>query len=121
MNSVAELLAIKEKMKNEVVLREGVGNVRVVVAMGTCGIASGARETLNAFVQQTFEAGLAGKVTVTQTGCIGNCEKEPTVEVFENGKDTVTYVNLTADKVKTVVEKHLVGGEPVAEFTAQKA
>lgn len=120
MNSVAELLAIKEKMKNEVVLREGVGSVRVVVAMGTCGIASGARETLNAFAEQVFKAGLAGKVTVTQTG--GNCvETAPTVEVFENGKETVKYVNLTADKVKTVVDRHLIGGEPVVEFTAEKA
>ena len=87
MKSLAELQAIKEKMKNKIVLREGSGDVRVVVGMATCGIAAGARPVLNAFVEGVNEAGLNQKVTVSQTGCIGYCQLEPIVEIYEAGKD----------------------------------
>lgn len=117
MKSLAELQAIKEKMQNKVALREGSGEKRVVVGMATCGIAAGARPVLNRFVEQVNEQGLAGSVTVTQTGCIGICQFEPVVEVFEAGKEKVTYVKMTADKVGRVVEEHLKGGKPVEEFT----
>ena len=117
MKSLAELAAIRERMKDKVVLREGVAGTRVVVGMATCGISAGARPVLNAFVEQVTEAGLAASVTVTQTGCIGLCQYEPIVEVFEAGKDKVTYVKMTADKVARIVEEHLKGGKPVAEYT----
>ena len=117
MKSLAELQAIKNSMKNKVVLREGTGAIRVVVGMATCGIAAGARPVLNTFVTEVNEGGLAEKVTVTQTGCIGLCQYEPIVEVYEAGKEKVTYVKMTAEKVKTVVEKHLKGGNVVTEFT----
>ncbi|MBQ6706909.1 MAG: (2Fe-2S) ferredoxin domain-containing protein [Clostridia bacterium] len=117
MKSLAELQAIRDKMQNKVALREGTGEKRVVVGMATCGIAAGARPVLGAFVEQVNEQGLAGTITVTQTGCIGICQYEPVVEVFEAGKEKVTYVKMTADKVSRVVEEHLKGGKPVAEFT----
>ncbi len=117
MKTLAELQAIKERMQNKVALREGSGDKRVVVGMATCGIAAGARPVLNAFVEQVEAAGLSGSITVTQTGCIGICQFEPVVEVFEAGKDKVTYVKMTADKVAKVVEEHLKGGKPVAEYT----
>ncbi len=117
MKSLAELAAIREKMKDRVVLREGQGDIRVVVGMATCGIAAGARPVLSAFVEGVANAGLSDKVTVTQTGCIGICQYEPVVEVFEAGKEKVTYVKMTADKAKEVIEKHLKGGAPVAEYT----
>lgn len=117
MKSLAELAAIKEKMQSKVVLREGSGEIRVVVGMATCGIAAGARPVLNAFVEEVSNAGLADKVMVTQTGCIGVCQYEPVVEVFEAGKEKVTYVKMTAEKAKEVVEKHLKGGSVVEEYT----
>ena len=117
MKSLAELQAIKEKMQGKVSLREGTDEKRVVVGMATCGIAAGARPVLNAFVEQVNAAGLAANITVTQTGCSGICQYEPVVEVFEAGKEKVTYVKMTADKVARVVEEHLKGGKPVAEFT----
>ncbi len=118
MKSLAELQEIKNKMKNKVVLREGSGEVRVVIGMATCGIAAGARPVLNAFVEEVNNEGLSSKVTVTQTGCIGLCQYEPIVEIYEAGKDKVTYVKMTVEKAKTVVEKHLKGGNIVTEFTA---
>ena len=117
MKSLAELAAIRERMKDKVVLREGSGDIRVVVGMATCGIAAGARPVLNRFVEKVNEEGLADKVTVTQTGCIGICQFEPVVEVFEAGKEKVTYVKMTAEKADEVVEKHLKGGKVIAEYT----
>ena len=117
MKSIAELAAIREKMKNKVSIREGSGQIRVVVGMATCGIAAGARPVLSAFVEKVSEAGLTDKVTVSQKGCIGICQYEPVVEVFEDGKDKVTYVKMTADKAAEVVEKHLKGGQIVEQYT----
>ena len=117
MKSLAELQAIKDKMKNKIVLREGTGDIRVVVGMATCGIAAGARPVLAAFVEEVNNAGLTEKVTVSQTGCVGYCQLEPIVEIHEADKEKVTYVHMTADKAKKVVEEHLKGGKIVAEYT----
>ena len=121
MKSLAELAAIREKMKDKIVLREGTGSVRVVVGMATCGIAAGARPVLNAFVEAVNNEGLADKVTVTQTGCIGICQYEPVVEIFEPGKDKVTYIKMTPDKAKEVIEAHIKGGKIVTEYTISNA
>ena len=121
MESLAELAAIREKMKDKVILREGTGEIRVVVGMATCGIAAGARPVLNTFVEKVSEAGLGEKVTVSQTGCIGVCQYEPVVEIFEAGKDKVTYVKMTPEKAAEVVEKHLKGGQIVDEYTISNA
>ena len=121
MKSLAELKAIKDRMKDKVVLREGVCDVRVVVGMATCGIAAGARPVLNTFVEEINNGGLCDKVTVTQTGCIGFCQLEPIVEIFEAGKEKVTYIKMTSEKAKEVVEKHLKGGKVVTEYTVASA
>ena len=121
MKSLAELQAIKDKMKNKVIIREGTNEMRVVVGMATCGIAAGARPVLNAFVEAVNAENLADKVTVSQTGCIGICQYEPVVEIYEPGKEKITYVKMTAEKAKAVVEKHLKGGNVVSEFTIANA
>ena len=117
MKSLAELAAIRERMQNKVVIREGAAATRVVVGMATCGIAAGARPVLNAFVEGVASANLSDKVTVTQTGCVGICQYEPVVEVYEEGKEKVTYVKLDAAKASEIVEKHLKGGKVVEEYT----
>ena len=117
MKSLAELQAIKDRMKDKVVLREGARDIRVVVGMATCGIAAGARPVLNAIVEAVNEGGLAQTVTVSQTGCVGLCQYEPIVEVYEPGKEKVTYVLMTAEKAAKVVNEHLANGKPVVEYT----
>lgn len=117
MKSLAELAEIREKMKNKVILREGTNDIRIVVGMATCGIAAGARPVLNAFVEEVNNKGLSDKATVTQTGCIGICQFEPVVEVFEAGKDKVTYVKMTPEKAARVVEEHIKNGNVVSEYT----
>ena len=117
MKSLEELMAIKAKMQDKVSVRTSSGDIRIVVGMATCGIAAGARPVLNAFVEGVSEAGISDKVTVTQTGCIGICQYEPVVEIYEKDKEKVTYVKMTAEKAKEVIEKHIKGGTPVSEYT----
>ena len=117
MKSLAELQAIKNKMADRVSVRTSSGSTRIVVGMATCGIAAGARPVLNAIVEGISEAGLSGDVIVTQTGCIGICQYEPVVEVFEKDREKTTYVKMTAEKAKEVIEKHIKGGTPVTEYT----
>ena len=121
MKSLAELAAIREKLKDQIVLREGTNSVRVVVGMATCGSAAGARPVLNAFVEGIDREGLNGSVTVSQTGCIGICQYEPVVEVIEPGKEKVTYVLMNADKANKVIEQHIKGGKVVEEYTFANA
>ena len=117
MKSLEELKAIKAKMQDKVVLRTSGGTTRIVVGMATCGIAAGARPVLNAFVEGISQAGFGDSVIVTQTGCIGICQYEPVVEVYTEGAEKVTYVKMTAERAKEVVEKHIKGGAPITEYT----
>ena len=118
MKSLEELKAIRERTQGNIAVRgEADAQTKIVVGMATCGIAAGARPVLNKFVEEVNEKGLAENVTVSQTGCIGICQFEPVVEVFEAGNVKTTYVKMTPEKAKTVVEKHLKGGNVVSEFT----
>ena len=116
MKSLAELQAIKEKMKNKVILREGTNDVRVVVGMATCGIASGARPVLNVLADEVQRRGMSD-VVVTQTGCIGLCQYEPIIEVYVPGKEKVTYVKMNVDKALEVLEQHIVRGYILGKYT----
>ena len=120
MKTLAELMAIKEATMQKMTVREDTGDdaIRIVVGMATCGIAAGARPVLSAFVDEVAKRNLKG-VTVSQTGCIGMCQYEPIVEVIQPGKEKVTYVKMTADKVAKVVSDHIVNGNPVAEYTVK--
>ena len=118
MKSLAELKAIRDRMQSQVNMREGsdVDQIRVVVGMATCGIASGARPVLNKLSELVQENKL-DKVMVTQTGCIGLCQYEPIVEVYEPGKEKVTYVKMNPDKAQEIVEQHLMRGHVMADYT----
>ncbi len=117
MKSLEELKAIREKMQGAVSLRNEDGdNIRVVVGMATCGIASGARPVLTTLSDAVQEKKLSN-VAVTQTGCIGLCQYEPIVEVFEPGKEKVTYVKMNPEKALEVVDRHLIRGQVVSEYT----
>ena len=116
MKSLAELQALRDQMKAKVGIREDENdNIRVVVGMATCGIAAGARPVLAAFTEEVAKRNLQN-ITVAQTGCIGICQYEPVVEVFEPGKEKVTYVKMSPEKVARIVSDHLVNGQPVAEY-----
>ena len=121
MKSLEELKAIRERMQGEVGVRKADANeTRVVVGMATCGIASGARPVLNALAEEV-RAKKLDNVVVTQTGCIGLCQYEPIVEVMEPGKPKVTYIKMNPDKAEEVLERHLIGGHVVEEYTLNSA
>ena len=118
MKTLAELQAIRDKARAQIGIREEDKDaVRVLVGMATCGIAAGARPVLNAFVEEVAKRNMTEKVAVTQTGCIGICQYEPVVEVYEPGKEKVTYVKMTPEKAIRMVHHHLMDGEPVEEYT----
>lgn len=117
MKTIEELMAIRDKTRQNMTVREDKGEVtRVVVGMATCGIAAGARPVLNAFSQEVARRKLS-HVTVSQTGCIGMCQYEPIVEVFVPGQEKVTYVKMTPEKAARVVADHIVNGNVVTEYT----
>ena len=117
MKTLEELMAIKEKTKEKMTVREDQSDVtRVVVGMATCGIAAGARPVLNAFMDEVEKRHLQN-VTVAQTGCIGMCRLEPMLDVIMPGKEKVTYVRVTPDMVPRIVAEHIVNGRPVQEYT----
>ncbi|MCL1823722.1 MAG: (2Fe-2S) ferredoxin domain-containing protein [Oscillospiraceae bacterium] len=118
MKSLAELKAIKEKMQGQVGIRNhDEAHTRVVVGMATCGIAAGARPVLQTIATLVQEKNLSGKVEVTQTGCIGLCQYEPIVEVFTPDGEKVTYIKMDEGKAREIVDKHLVRGVIVSEYT----
>ena len=122
MKSLEELRAIRKKMQGKVGVRaENENQIRVVVGMATCGIASGARPVLTALSDAVQEQNLSDKINVTQTGCIGLCQYEPIVEVIEPGKEKVTFVKKTPEKALEVLRLHLIGGQVVAKYTLSAA
>jgi len=121
MKSLEELKAIRIKMQGQVGLRsEDSTQTRVVVGMATCGIASGARPVLTT-LSDAVQSKQLKNVVVTQTGCIGLCQYEPIVEVFEPGKEKITYVHMNPEKALDVVNKHLIGGHPVTSYMLQSS
>ena len=117
MKTLEELMALRDAAKANMTTRDGSEEItRIVVGMATCGIAAGARPVMNKFTEEIAKRNLQG-VTVAQTGCIGMCQYEPIAEVLVPGKEKVTYVKLTEEKVARIIVDHIVNGNPVAEYT----
>jgi NADP-reducing hydrogenase subunit HndB len=117
LKSLAELEEIRKRALNNINTRkERDDGVRIVVGMATCGIAAGARKTMNAIMDELSKRNM-GDVTVTQTGCIGMCRLEPIVEVYMPGQEKVTYVKVDAKKAARIVSEHIVNNKPVIEYT----
>lgn len=109
-----ELRKIREKSEKDMVLREGKTRLKVVVGMGTSGIAAGARETLKALLDEVAKRELKD-VIVTQAGERGLSSSEPVVSIFEDGKPTVVYGNVGVELARKIVAEHLVNGNPVSD------
>ena len=119
MKTLEELMAIKEKTKEKMTVREDQSDVtRVVVGMATCGIAAGARPVLKAF-SDTVQSRDLKNVAVVQTGCIGLCQYEPIVEIYEAGGKKTTYVKVKPEMVEEIVDQHIVKGNPVTKYTIE--
>ncbi len=116
MKSLEELSKIREEALKKVDIRNEREGTRIVVGMATCGISAGARPVLMSAVEEVNKRNLKD-VIVSQTGCIGVCRLEPIVEVYKQGEEKVTYVEMDPEKVKKVIADHIVNGKVVDEYT----
>jgi len=110
-----DLDRISEEVKSRMHLRKGIARARVLVHMGTCGIAAGARAVMIALIKDV-EARQLQDVALVTSSCAGLCSREPMITVEIKDEPPVKYVNLTAEKAKEIVEKHVVGGQIVSEY-----
>ncbi len=110
--SLDDLKKIKEQATQKREIKTASGQAQVTVAMGTCGIAAGARETMKA-VLDTIETDNLQGIVVTQTGCIGLCEWEPIVQVTLGDQPKVTYGKVTPERAQQILKEHVVGGQVV--------
>jgi NADP-reducing hydrogenase subunit HndB len=97
----------------------GEGNTAVIIGMGTCGIAAGAKETFNAMVEEVEKLGLE-KVVIKQTGCMGLCATEPSVEVIVPGMPGVLYGSVDAEVGRKIVNSHLAKQKLVDDHICDK-
>ncbi|MBF8983357.1 (2Fe-2S) ferredoxin domain-containing protein [Lutibacter sp. B2] len=116
MKSLDELAKIREQARKKVDIRDSKHGIKIVVGMDTCGISAGARPVLLELVAEVQKRNL-NDVSVVQTGCIGVCRLEPMIEVYKEGEEKVTYVEITAEKARRIIEEHIVNGKIVDEYT----
>lgn len=114
--TLEDLEKIKERNSNKVNQGNDRQDTRIVVGMGTCGIAAGAVQIYETFEAEIENQGLKN-ITLVKTGCIGVCRLEPIVEIIKPGEEKVTYVKVTPNKVRNIIEKHIINGKMVEDFT----
>jgi len=115
MKSLEELNKLREEIKSKEA-EAAESNVKITIAMGTCGIAAGARDVSDAILDELEARGL-DDVTVTYTGCIGLCQQEPLVKVKAAEQPVVLYGNLNAESARKVVAQHIVNNQVVSEWS----
>ena len=111
--SLEELRRLREEVQKEISTRIDTGTT-ITIGMGTCGIAAGARETMQAILVSLRERAIEAHVATV--GCIGMCAGEPLVDIEQAGHPRITYANVTADRVPRLIEEHLVNGKVVDEW-----
>jgi NADP-reducing hydrogenase subunit HndB len=108
--TLEELRKLRDSKKTDLSRRDAEGKeIQVIVGMGTCGIAAGAKGTLDAFIRSLDEHKLVEQVLVRQTGCMGLCHSEPTVEVVVPGMPAVIYGRVDGAVADEIVTKHILG------------
>lgn len=117
--SVSDLKNLKEKVSKEMSLREGKAKILVTVHMGTCGIASGAREVMDALMKEMEEADRQD-IRVMAAGCLGMCSSEPNVTVEIEGQEPIAYQYMDANKMRQVFRRHVLKGEVQSDFALAK-
>ncbi len=110
-----DLAKIRDKAKEALSQRAGEQATKIVIGMGTCGIAAGAREVMAAILDELGKRNLTG-VTVAQTGCVGLCDKEPMIDVIKSGKAKVTYGRVDAERARRIVAQHIVNDQIIGEW-----
>jgi len=112
---IDDLEKISQRVRKTTLLREGAGKAKIIVHMGTCGIAAGAREIMNTLLDE-FEKRNIDDVILTSSGCAGLCSKEPMATVEVKDEAPVKYVDLTPEKIRKILSEHVIGGKIVSEY-----
>ena len=113
LKTLEDLKRLREEAQQDIKVRVETGT-KIIVGMGTCGIAAGARETMHAILKELEKREIDANVTTV--GCIGMCIKEPLVDIEQAGKPRITYGNVKPDMVPRLIEEHLVNGNVVDEW-----
>lgn len=113
LKSLEDLKRVREEATQSLKVRLDTGTT-IIVGMGTCGIAAGARETMRAILEELAKRQIDAHVTTV--GCIGMCVKEPLVDIEQAGKPRITYGNVKPPMVPRLIEDHLIKGQPVEEW-----
>jgi len=113
LKTLEDLKKVRENAEKELKVRLETGT-RIIVGMGTCGIAAGARETMHAILEELKKREIEAHVSTV--GCIGMCIKEPLVDIEQAGKPRITYGNVKPDMVPRIIEEHLIKGNVVEEW-----
>lgn len=116
--SPADLKKLREEAKALTSIRAGSG-VEIIVGMGTCGIAAGAREVMTAILEDLAKREMTD-VRVTQTGCIGMCEREVLVDVVRPGESRITYGRVKPEDISRIIGNHVVNGQIVEDLVVAK-
>ena len=113
--SLEELKRVREEALQKKQMKAAAGNVQVIIAMGTCGIAAGARDTMKSVLNFIETNNLSG-VSVTQTGCIGMCEQEPILQIVVGENPKVTYGKVNVEVAEQIMKQHVQNGMPVKDY-----
>jgi NADP-reducing hydrogenase subunit HndB len=116
---IGDLDKISQRVRKTTLLREGAGKAKIVVHMGTCGIAAGAREIMNTLLDEFAKQNI-DDVILTSSGCAGLCSREPMATVELKDEAPVKYVDLTAEKIRKILAEHVMGGKVVSEYALAK-
>jgi NADP-reducing hydrogenase subunit HndB len=117
LNSVDDLKKAREKAQKEIETRQETGT-RIFVGMGTCGIAAGAKDVMDAILAELKKWDIEAEVT--GVGCIGMCVKEPLVDIQRGNGPRVTYGGITPEKVPQLIEEHLVRNNIIKDWVVGK-
>ncbi len=117
LKSIEELKKIREEARKDLLSRVQTGT-RIIIGMGTCGIAAGAREVMHAVLNELDTRKIEAHVETV--GCVGMCAKEPLVDIEQAGKARVRYGNITLEKVPRLIEEHLIRGQVIGEWAISR-
>ena len=117
--TIDDLRKIKEKTARDTSLRDGPASIKITVHMGTCGIAAGAREVMNALMEEMAAAD-RDDIRVVAAGCLGMCSSEPNVTIEVKDSEPIVYQLMDPNKMRQVFKRHVLLGEVQTDFALAK-
>jgi len=116
---IGDLAKIRDRVHEQINLREDGAQVKITIHMGTCGIASGARDVLNAAMEELAKSGRAD-IIITTSGCAGLCSQEPMITVERLNEEPIKYVFVDNAKMRQIFNRHAIEGEVQTQWALAK-